>query len=120
MNTYLECIPCFYRQIIDASRRAGLAEKNIKRIIDESGKIIEKLDLLVTPPEAAGRLNLLVKTASGNSDLYRDEKKKSNDLALSVYNACKNRIEKAEDPLLAAVELAIAGNIIDYGVKKHA
>jgi len=106
-----------YRQVIDASRRAGLSEKSAKQIIDASGKIIEKLDLSVTPPEAAGRLNRLVITAAENADLYRNEKKKSNDLALSVYNACKNRIEKAEDPLRAAVELSIAGNIIDYGVK---
>jgi uncharacterized protein with ATP-grasp and redox domains len=116
MKTYLDCIPCFYRQLIDASRRAGLSDKKIKEIIDESGEKIRHLDLECTPPEVAGMFNRLIKNVSGKKDIYRSEKARSNGLACGVYDICREKVDASDDPLLTAIEFSIAGNIIDYGV----
>jgi uncharacterized protein with ATP-grasp and redox domains len=105
-----------YRQAIDASHRSGLSDGAIKQIIDDVGEQIRHLDLKHTPPEIAGEINRLIKRVSGEKDIYRSEKAKSNGLACGVYDICKTRIDASEEPLLAALELSIAGNIIDYGV----
>ncbi|MFH1407158.1 MAG: ARMT1-like domain-containing protein, partial [Candidatus Omnitrophota bacterium] len=44
-------------------------------------------------------------------------KQKSNSFALRLYGKSKNKVGHSKDRLLASLELAIAGNIIDFGVK---
>jgi uncharacterized protein with ATP-grasp and redox domains len=43
-------------------------------------------------------------------------KKESNDLVLKMYPELRETVKKSRDPLRTAVRLAIAGNIIDFGV----
>lgn len=117
MRTYLDCIPCFYRQAIETSRLAGLNEKRIKKIIDKTARLIASNGLELTPPEMAGFINKIIKKELQDEDFYKPMKEKSNILALSVYDLCKNKVKKSNDSLLTAVEMAIAGNIIDFGVK---
>jgi hypothetical protein len=59
----------------------------------------------------------LVQKVTKEGDPYLGIKEKSNKLALSVYDKLKKKVGRSHDKLLMAVELAIAGNIIDYGVK---
>lgn len=117
MKTCLDCVPCFYRQAIETSRRAGFSEKKVKQVIDKTGKIISEMNLEKSPPEIAGMINRFILKKSLSSDVYADAKRKSNDLALSVYDECRKIINDSADPLLAAVEFAIAGNIIDYSAR---
>jgi damage-control phosphatase, subfamily I len=119
MKTYIDCIPCFYRQAVEISRLANLDDVKIKKIIDEIGKIIAKSKLDMTPPEMAGLIHSMIKRESNTDDFYKMQKKKSNELALSVYGLCKNKVNQSDDSLLTAVEMAIAGNIIDFGVKTN-
>jgi len=45
MKTYLDCIPCFYRQALDAARIAGTDEIIQKKIIDELSQLIPNFSL---------------------------------------------------------------------------
>jgi len=40
MKTYLDCIPCFFRQAIEAARMAGISVKKQKKIMDELGGVL--------------------------------------------------------------------------------
>jgi len=51
MRTYLDCIPCFYRQALDAARIAGADEIKQKKIIDELSQLIPDFPLEASPPE---------------------------------------------------------------------
>lgn len=53
------------------------------------------------------------------TDDYSEEKHRFNGLLLSVYDRLAQRVQAAPDPLLAAMELSIAGNYIDFGVLKE-
>jgi len=117
VKTYLDCIPCFYKQALDASRKAGASEKTQKRILDEVAAVMSRLSLKASPPEIAKYVYALVSEFSGTKDPYSREKVRSNELALAFYGRLKRRMVSSGDRLLLAVELAIAGNIIDYGVK---
>jgi uncharacterized protein with ATP-grasp and redox domains len=52
---------------------------------------------------------------SGVKDLYRTEKCKSNNLALSLVQYWRDAVASSRDPFSMAARLAIAGNIMDYG-----
>ena len=117
MKTYLECIPCFFRQAIEASRLAGAGKKTQKRILDEVALQIPEFPLRSCPPEMARIIHGIIKRITEKDDPYSRVKKKSNKLALDVYPQLLGKVNRSKDRLLTAIELAIAGNIIDYGVK---
>jgi len=117
MRTYLDCIPCFYRQALDAARIAGADEIMQKKIIDELSQLIPNFSLETTPPEMGRALYSLVGKISGVKDPFKDIKQNSNKMALSLYSELKQEINNSEDRLLTAVKLSIIGNIIDYGAK---
>jgi len=117
MRTYLDCIPCFFRQVLEASSLAGADEKQRKKAMDEFAKIIPDFSLQMTPAEMGRYIYRIVSKATNKSDPYYKMKKKSTERALSLYPLVKKKIAVSSDPLRKAVEFAILGNIIDYGVK---
>jgi len=117
MKTYLECIPCFFKQALEASKLSGANRKMQKKILDEIALNIPKFPLTYSPPQMARIINGTIRRITGKNDPYAKIKRESNSLALSVYTRLKKKVVRSRDRLLTAVELAIAGNIIDYGVK---
>lgn len=116
MRTYLDCIPCFFSQTLRAARLSTNDEKKIKRVLDEVGMMVSEIPLESTPPESARFIYQKIAEVTGNPDPYRDIKRESTQKALSWYPALKKRVEKSGDRLLAAIKIAIAGNVIDFGV----
>ncbi len=119
MNTYLDCIPCFFNQALFASRLAGCSEKQQKQILDEVSRLVPKLSMTASPPENAVPVYRIISEISGNPDPFNEIKEKSNKAAQEVYPHLVKRVESSDDPLLAAVETAISGNIIDYGANTN-
>ena len=117
MKTYLDCIPCFYRQALDAARIAGADELIQKKIIDELSKLIPDFSLEASPPEMGRAIYSLVGKISGVKDPFKEIKENSNKFALKLYPKLKQEINNSEDRLLTAIKLSIIGNIIDYGAK---
>ncbi len=117
MRTYLDCIPCFYRQALEAARLTGADEIVQKKIIDELSRLIPNFPLKASPPEMGRTIHALVRKIIGVKDPFKEIKESSNKMALSLYPELKQEINNSEDKLLTAVKLSIAGNVIDYGVK---
>jgi uncharacterized protein with ATP-grasp and redox domains len=61
----------------------------------------------------------LIRTECQVPDPYREVKKNFNLLALELYPALTQKVRLSPNPLEAAVQLAIAGNIIDFGIHTH-
>ena len=59
----------------------------------------------------------MIRRLIGNNDPYRELKQRFNRLAMRMCIELAERVRASDDPLEAAVRLAIAGNIIDLGVK---
>lgn len=117
MKTYLDCIPCFYRQALDAARIAGTDEIKQKQIVDIISRLIPDFPLEASPPEMGREIYSLVGKISGVKDPFKEIKENSNKFALKLYPELKQEINNSEDRLLTAVKLSIIGNIIDYGAK---
>ena len=85
MKTYLECIPCFFKQAIEAGRLITGNEIIHKKLIDEVAKLVPEFSLNSTPPEMAYHIHRVVKKKFGDKDLYKEIKEKSNRMALELY-----------------------------------
>ncbi|MBN2103205.1 DUF89 family protein [bacterium] len=117
MKTYLDCIPCFFKQALEAARIAGADDVTQRQILNDVARVIPEFRLEASPPEMARTIYKVVREMTGVEDPYLEIKDQSNRLALEMYPRLTEKINKSTDPLFTAVELAIAGNIIDYGVK---
>lgn len=115
MRTTLDCFVCFMRQ----ARSTGLLATDDpalqRRLIEGAGQYIEQVDTELSPPENAVGLYALFADMLGNDDPFAQVKQEGNSFALAVQEEVEQRIQAAEDSLRAAIRVAIAGNIIDYG-----
>ncbi|MFH1873762.1 MAG: ARMT1-like domain-containing protein [Pseudomonadota bacterium] len=117
MKAYVDCIPCFFRQALEAAKIAGANEAQQKQVLDELAKHLPEINMHLPPPQTAKMFYNLIKEISKNPDPYLEQKKRSNELALAAYPMLQKRLAKTENKLKLAVELAIAGNLLDFGVK---
>ena len=116
MKTYRDCIPCFDRQALEAARLTGASQEAQKVILGEVIEAVKHLSMDMSPPEIAKTVYGIVDKHTGGVDAYRHLKEKSNLLALDLYPGLKRDVLASDDSLLSAVRLAVAGNVIDYGV----
>ncbi len=119
MKTYLDCVPCFIRQAIDAARMATDDIAVHERVVRETLRLSWEMDYREPPARMAQLTHRLVKKLTGNPDPYRKAKEQFNRAALELYPELKRRVECAASPLDAALRLAAAGNIIDLGAASH-
>jgi uncharacterized protein with ATP-grasp and redox domains len=115
MKTYLDCFPCFLSQALRAARIATDDEKKIKELLDEVGMMLRDIPLESTPPESGRLIYRKIAEITGNPDPYKEIKIQSTNKAFSFYPFLKRYVQKSEDRLLAAIRVAIAGNVIDFG-----
>jgi uncharacterized protein with ATP-grasp and redox domains len=111
VRTYLNCIPCFVRQALEASLMAtkdrAMQEKALKKVLSELGKTSFKGKI---PSDIAHKVHCIVREVTRNKDPYKKLKEEYNKKALKMYSGLKRMAR-----LLTATKLAIAGNIIDFG-----
>jgi uncharacterized protein with ATP-grasp and redox domains len=119
MKTYLDCFPCFLDQALRAGRIVTKDEKKLKRILDEVGKMLSQIPLESTPPESGRLIYQKVSEITGIPDPCKDIKEKSTKEALALYPLLKDQTNTANDRLLTAIRIAIAGNVIDFGVNNE-
>jgi hypothetical protein len=119
MKTYFECIPCLFRQTLEAARLTTDDETIHEQVIRKVLHATSEMNLRESPPLMAQRIHRMIRQITGDNDPYRDIKDRFNYFALELYPKLKERIERSREPLDTAIRLAIAGNIIDSGVNYH-
>jgi len=117
MKTYLECMPCFIKQALQAGRIAGDDPVTHKRILDAVASEIPEISINECPPKMGKKIHEIVKKITQNPDPYKKLKDKYNRQAMALYPYLKEKVKTSEDPLLTAVRIAIAGNVIDFGAQ---
>lgn len=119
MRTYLDCVPCSIRQVLDSVRMVTDDEAMHERVLRELLGMWQKMDMKQSPPAMAQRIHRCLRQLTGVADPYFDVKNRYNLFALRLYPELRERVEKSSDPFETAVRLAIAGNIIDFGVNSN-
>ena len=119
MNTYLDCLPCFMNQALRAGRMATNDERKIKVLLDEVGCMIRDIPMENTPPETGDLIYQKVREITGVEDPYKKIKESNIIEALALYPKLKQVVNNSKNRLLTAIRIAIAGNVIDFGVGKE-
>jgi uncharacterized protein with ATP-grasp and redox domains len=65
----------------------------------------------------ARQVHQIIARKTTAKDLFKSIKDRSNRRAMALYPKLKEKVALSQDRLLTAVELAIAGNVIDYAAK---
>lgn len=77
MKTYLDCIPCFFKQALFAARIAVDNEAIVKEVLDKVGKLISKIPMDSSPPETGMEVYRIVREVTGVKDPFRALKSES-------------------------------------------
>ncbi|HDN95917.1 MAG TPA: DUF89 family protein [Thermoplasmatales archaeon] len=116
MRTYLDCIPCFLRQSLEASRMVTSNETLHEIVLKKVMRYLQVISSFNNPPpELSKEVHAIVRNMLNCKDPYREVKKKSNEMANELYPRLEQIVEEAKDPFLMATKLAIIGNVIDFG-----
>ena len=118
MKTYLDCLPCMMTQALRTGRIATDNEEIIKKILDEVGSSIKNVPMHNTPAQTGAIVYHIVKEITGVVDPYKQIKAESIAEALELYPKLEAYISNADDKLLTAIRIAIAGNVVDFGINK--
>lgn len=114
----LDCIPCFFRQALQAGRFATDDKQLHQQILKEVMKTLLASNWDVNTSTMGNKVESIVKILTNNPDPYYKVKKRYNQVAMDMYPYLEQLINEAKDPLYTAIKLSIAGNIIDFGAKE--
>jgi damage-control phosphatase, subfamily I len=118
MNAYLDCFPCFVKQALSGGRMATDDEHKLKLLLDSIGGMIKDIPVESTPPETGELIYAEVSRITGCTDPYKEKKAANIAEALRLYPELKKIVAVSDDHLLTAIRIAIAGNVIDFGVSR--
>ena len=119
MKTYLKCIPCFVKQALRVGEMTFNNEQDIKALMDKIGCRIKDIDMENTPPEIAVMIYDELHKITGIADPYKKEKAEHIAEAKRLYPKLKEKLSQSDNPLLMAIRVAIAGNVMDLGMDKQ-
>jgi uncharacterized protein with ATP-grasp and redox domains len=116
MKTEIECFPCFLRQTVIALKQLnGLQDDLRQKILHEVLSIIQKADMNKPPAYSTTYIHRTIRDRIGK-DPFKKIKSDYNTIAMRLYPELKEKVLSSRDPLWTAARLAIAGNIIDFGL----
>ena len=121
MKINFKCYDCIFKLILELSEKLGgsndekkkaLANEMLKHFTDISSRGGSPPELLA---HLWGDINV---RESGTFDPMAEIKHNSTQLALKLLPQLRKIVEHSPDPFDAALCLAVAGNIIDYGINR--
>lgn len=116
MQIYLDCIPCIVHQALTSVRLVTHDVQVHEQMVREVLALLVDMDTRQSPPAIAQKIHQLIGQLTGEYDPYKEKKQRFNELSLRIYPELRRRIRASASPLETAIRLAIAGNIIDFGV----
>lgn len=118
MKATIDCVHCYLKQAVSCMRMAGIDEDTQHEILFKLMDYVRGLDRDATPAENSTYAVLKTYELMGMDDPYKEVKRQSNDLALKLYPRLKRMLEECEDRLYTALKIAVAGNVIDLGIRR--
>lgn len=125
MRSAPECIPCAINQALRTARLAGADEATQIRALKRAVEALALEDMSKPPAVLATRAIVASSEVYGHDDPYREEKKRTTEEALRLYDQIKPGVDAemaGMDPVARiryAAKLAAAGNIIDFGIGRE-
>ncbi len=123
MNIKLDCYPCMVNLAIRTARMVGLDESQAVRIADWTMQSLINKSFSHGPPGLTASLyehmHTYYQPETPVFDPYKNVKAQTNAAALALVPRLYDLVENSADRLAMAVQIAAAGNIIDFGAVAH-
>jgi hypothetical protein len=110
-----ECIVCRMRQALDVCNFVGADEKTKQSILKRVMEILIEGIEDDSPNGVGFLIQTELKRLTNHDDPYKKVKAESIQKALDLYPAMVQLVDDSSQRLKTAVELCIAGNVIDFG-----
>jgi len=115
MRLYLECIPCYLRQVLEAmdmfTDDRDLKEKILREVLEAAATFdAEKTGLMTN-----AKIHRILKKYAPAGDPYKKEKERMNLICMEMAGEIVAMIEGSKNPFETALRIALGGNIIDSG-----
>lgn len=104
-------------QALRVARISSTDETVHLKVARAVAELLPHMEMSLTPPENSVAVYAAIARITGCADPYLALKKASNDQALALLPDLLREVEQSDVPLITALRLAAAGNIIDYGAK---
>jgi len=115
VKVHLECFPCFVRQAVIALNMALDDGEEKLRVLRAALGDIAGADAGQSPAHFTTRMHRRLREMLG-TDPFRAVKSEYNGIAMALYPELKDLVARSRYPLFTASRLAIAGNVIDFGI----
>ncbi len=112
------CLTCFHRSYKRLFNKYDVSELKQKEFMNQFESVVKNSDDL-SSPEIQRELNAGFCSIIGVKDPFFEEKKKSNEQAMEIFNRWKPIVFSEPDSFKTTLRLAIAGNIMDYGASDY-
>ncbi|MFN2275658.1 MAG: damage-control phosphatase ARMT1 family protein [Anaerolineales bacterium] len=113
------CLRCMQAQAERLAQRLAGSVEDPDQLRVELLSFVSPGALGISPPLIASAFHRRARELSGISDPYREDKRENTRMALELLPGLRRRLAEADDSLETAIQLAIAGNIIDFGPGKE-
>ena len=109
-----ECLLCHMGRTVKTARSLGTEEQAMAFSRDLLKLYLSAPDGVGSPWFGPGTQDLLEKHYGVPHDRFVEEKAESNRFVLSRLDQIREKVETAEDPVFAGLQMAILGNYIDF------
>jgi uncharacterized protein with ATP-grasp and redox domains len=92
-----------------------IPESHKEEILRQMLHVFATFDYNQSPPVLGCKMHTLIRESINNPDPYRQIKAEYNQMMTDLYAKFERMVKRSEDPFNAAMRLAIAGNVIDFG-----
>ena len=113
------CYFCFARAFERIIEKENLSPEEKREFACDLFGMFSKGKRAFSVPAFSRDLHHSLRQYIHNPDPYKDIKRQNNDLVLGKIAGFRKIVSGSGDPFETAMRLAIAGNIIDYGVSDH-
>lgn len=115
MKFQMDCLPCYFRQLQQAAE-FSTEDKSLRwDAVRAVAGYLAGFSPDTDPMEVAEHVHRLIREALGDPDPYKKVKEEYTAIAERMEPLIRELAASGADPLMAAVKIAIAGNVIDFG-----
>lgn len=120
VKIFLDCLPCFLRQVLDSTRIVTGDLKIQNRIMEDTIALVADYKSYKYSPELGRDMHRIINNHTGEKDTYKEIKKNSIKLAEEMYPYVKEFLHRRDnDRLYWALKASAIGNSIDYAINSH-
>ncbi|PLV58765.1 DUF89 domain-containing protein [Thermotoga sp. KOL6] len=110
------CLICSLRQAENLLKKTINSPEKRWVIFREIFRIMSEMKWGLKPLEVNGEIHRFIMEYVKVEDPFKEEKERSNEMALKVVEMFKAEILNSADPVYSAAKLAASGNLIDLGI----